>query len=114
MFTFKKSVKNERPEMSVTSRGCARFLQEVVSIPGVVQVVTYGESVSAEPSVVVYVPSLASAPAEAVFALQGRVLRDFPGVRLSVEVDGLEELGARPEDLSTWIPEGATLHLRAV
>jgi hypothetical protein len=90
-------------------RAKARFLDEVLLIPGVLRVVAHGGEVVAERALTVFVPNLRCEAGQAVFELQGRILRDFPGARLDVEVDGLEELGLTLETLAEWVPEGATV-----
>jgi hypothetical protein len=90
-------------------RAKTRFLEEVVRIPEVVQVVTHGGETTAERSILVFVPSLESETAQTVFALQGQILREYPGARLDVEVDGLLELGLTADTLGDWVPEGANV-----
>jgi hypothetical protein len=94
---------------TATCRAKARFLDTVVTIPGVQRVVVFGGETTAERSILVFVPSLEGDVAEQVFELEGQVLRDFRGARLDVEVNGVEELGITDQPLDDWVPEGAVV-----
>jgi hypothetical protein len=94
---------------TATSQAKTRFIHEVSSVAGVIQVATYGGETLGESSILVFVPSLTDETAERVATLQGEILRGFPGARLDLEVNGLEELGATVETLHEWLPEGATV-----
>src|SRR5205814_7787514 len=92
-------IEPEQPT-SRTEQASSAFVEGLREIRGIVRAVAYGGATPAEQSFLVFVRALTSPAAKAVADLQCRVLREFPGVRLEVDIDGLDDLGVSgPNDL---------------
>jgi hypothetical protein len=81
-----------------TLRARRSFLERARRIPDI-SVSVFGD-VPEEQTFLVAVPSLWSPEAEAVIELEGDVMREFPGSRLLIRVQGLKERDGGPAGAS--------------